>query len=192
MDELKEMRSQLASMKQTLRNVELVNKGLLKRIISQKASSFNKIFLLECLSYPLLILALLGIAVGMHVNLWVVWVFLIGSSISLIFDYKYLRIPSKDLAVKSMMEIKADLIKQKKGRMVQNTIELPLSIAWMIWFFLEAFHPFSLSGNLRLFLLIFLVLMVVFTIFLVLFLLKKIEASADSIIEELDPDGDNE
>lgn len=186
MDELKEMQEQLNILKLSLKEYEIANEHLLKKIVNQKVNSINRIFIAECISLPIVLLLILAFAVAMKMNLWIMGLVLVISIISLFFDYKNIRISPKAIYSESLVEFKKRLLQQKRRRLIQNVIEAPLALAWLIWFFMEAFHPFSLNRDLVIAYMISLAVLVIATILIVIYLLKSIDSKTASIIEDID------
>lgn len=186
MDELKEMQTQLNALKESLNNVEIANARLLKKVVSQKIKSINRIVIWECILLPISFLLITSFCVAMNINLWLVWSAAIAAVIDLILDFKTLRISPKEIASDSFMQIKNKIQKQKKQRKIQNAVMLPLTIIWLTAFFIEAFHPSAFSGEDKAIVMTLIIITLLITILIILYVIHRVEKAADSVISEID------
>lgn len=186
MDELKEMQMQMNALKDNLNKTAIVNHRLLKQVISYKMTSLNRIVWTEGIAFPFILLMLIGFCYALEINMWLVWTFAIMGTLDFLTDLRTLRIPVKELCSKSMMQIKDKLKRQKKERLFQNAIGLPLVIVWAVWFCLEIVKHFEMPSEIRNAIIIALVILVVSAIGFAIWLLFRIERTADSMINEID------
>lgn len=185
-DELKEMRLQLETLKRSLKSVEVANKRLIHKVINQKASSLNKVVWVECLTYPFIIMVLIGFCVATESSLWIAWSFAIVGAVDVILDFYNIRLSPNTLASESLILIREKIQKQKKHRKIQNAIMLPLSILWVGWLYVEFVKTFQFTGSARLILWIILGLILLGTLLIVFWLIRKIDGTSDSILNEID------
>ena len=65
----------------------------------------------------------------------------IGCIISMIIDLKTMKVSTRLINSLSLRDLRTYLIRQKRQRTIQLIVELPLAMAWLVWFLL------SLLGN---------------------------------------------
>ncbi len=191
MEELMEMRHQLAAMKESLDKSQIVNNKLLKKVMSGKASFLNRIVIWEIIGLPFIVLILLANCVFYNATTCVAWVVLIFGAIDIAFDFKTLRIPVKDVNEMSLIELRKKIIRQKHLRNIQTIIGISLCVPWALWAYVEWFKPMNyieeiINGDPTVWtIIILLALLLAVAILFTLWLLKKINKTSDSIVAEI-------
>ena len=130
MDEFEIMRRQLASMKQQLDDQQIVNKNLMRKVMSGKASWMNMLVTVELIALPFIYLLFVGICHGYGVSQWYSFAFLIFAGIDALFDIRTVRIPGSLFSTLSILDLKKFLVRQKKERFIQTCIGGILCICW--------------------------------------------------------------
>lgn len=139
MDEIEIMREQLESMKRQLDTQQIVNKELLSKILKGKASWLNKLVKTETVALPFIYLLLVCFSDLLGISQWYAFVYLIFTGVDIAFDWRVVRIPSRMFSMSSIIDLKKYILKQKKERLIQVCIALPLSIIWLVFFINEVF-----------------------------------------------------
>lgn len=132
MEELEIMRQQLAYLKQQLDTRQLVNDRLLRRVMRSKASWLNNLVIVEYILLPLLFLFFLKMCEIFHISNWFAGSCLILTLIDCLLDVRTVRIPRAMLGSASILELRKFLIRQKRERLIQTSVMLPLAIIWLI------------------------------------------------------------
>lgn len=147
MNQLEEMRSQMAAMKSKLDTQQIVNKELMRKIMSNKASWLNLLVKAELFALPLIFIILAGICILFDISQWYSISFLILGGIDTGLDLKTVRIPGSLFGSTSIIELKRFLVRQKKERFIQTTIMSVISIIWLIMFILSITKSSFVSSN---------------------------------------------
>ncbi|MDE7153049.1 MAG: hypothetical protein K2O00_01225 [Muribaculaceae bacterium] len=190
MDELNEMRLQMAAMKQSLDKSQIISKKLLAKVMGSKASLLNKIVIGEVVLLPVIFLIILGICYACKSTLWVAWVFLIIGGADTILDFWTIRIGPKKLNSYSMLELKKFIVKQKKVRRLQAVIAVVVMIPWLLWTYYEWCHLniffTTLDETLRWTILFIVGISVVVAIVVVILIMKKLDSINDDMVADID------
>lgn len=198
MDELTEMRQQLAAMKESLDRTQLANRALLRKVMKNKASFPNGVVWAEIIALPFVVLIILANCSFYHSTPWVAWAFLIMAAVDIAFDIKNVRIAPRDINELPMLVLRQKLLRQKYRRRIQTVIGLALCLIWTVWAFVEWFKPFDYveaikSGDAWVwFVIVLLAVLMIFATMFALWLLRKIDRTADSILAELPEEEDVE
>ena len=149
MEEIEMMRQQLATLKRQLDTQHIVNKELLRKVMRSKASWLNRVVVTEIITLPFVYLIFVSISVAYGISQWYAFIFLIFSALDAAFDWYTVRIPAGMFGTASILELKRFLLRQKRARMLQVCIGLPLAIIWIIAFFLamRANTDLGISGD---------------------------------------------
>lgn len=193
MNELEDMRQQLAAMKETLDKSQIVSRDLLNKIMRSKVSSMNRILLVEIIIMPFILIFFWGACCVMDLTPWLVWTLAVGVIADTLVDFTTIRISPKQLSSPSI-ELKRFLIRQKKIRRLQTWISLPLAIIWAIWLNFELFLRNSLTGfHSQLANIVFIAIMAVSLIIgivAVLVIMRKIDHISDDMVSDIDQYGE--
>lgn len=198
MDELTEMRQQLAAMKESLDRTQLANRALLRKVMKNKASFPNGVVWAEIIALPFVVLIILANCSFYHSTPWVAWAFLIMAAVDIAFDIKNVRIAPRDINELPMLMLRQKLLRQKYRRRIQTVIGLVLCLIWTVWAFVEWFKPFDYveaikSGDAWVwFVIVLLAVLMIFATMFALWLLRKIDRTADSILAEMGEDAEEE
>lgn len=198
MDELTEMRQQLAAMKESLDRTQLANRALLRKVMKNKASFPNGVVWAEIIALPFVVLIILANCSFYHSTPWVAWVFLIMAAVDIAFDIKNVRIAPRDINELPMLVLRQKLLRQKYRRRIQTVIGLALCLIWTVWAFAEWFKPFDYIEAIKSgdpwvwFVIVLLAVLMIFATMFALWLLRKIDRTADSILAELPEEEDVE
>ncbi len=186
MDELKKMQNQMELLKQSLSDSRIANQHLLKKVVSQKISSLNRIVWAEVIINPILILLIASFCAAKGISLWFPGIFMIASIIDIIIDFKTMRIPLKEIAGHSLISIRKKLLKQKRQRKIQNMVMAPLALIWIFCLFFEILKPFDLTGvNLTIaWIMCGIVLLV--TAVVIVWLNRKLDETTEEIASEIE------
>lgn len=193
MNELEDMRQQLAAMKETLDKSQIVSRDLLNKIMRSKVSSMNRILLVEIIIMPFILIFFWGACCVMDLTPWLVWTLAVGVIADTLVDFTTIRISPKQLS-SPLIELKRFLIRQKKIRRLQTWISLPLAIIWAIWLNFELFLRNSLTGfHSQLANIVFIAIMAVSLIIgivAVLVIMRKIDHISDDMVSDIDQYGE--
>lgn len=190
MDELDMMRCQMAEMKRNLDNYRIVNEKLLFKVMKMKSSWLNRLVWTEAVTSPLMALLFWGVCTLRHLSpgIWISITVMLAISLAL--DFKTMMISMKGICEDNLLEFRRKLIRQKKLRKKQFIIELPLTLAWAVWFFVEFFEmDFSKLGQgdeITWILMIFIAFMVLTTVTVILWLYVKSQNTNDTLITYID------
>lgn len=191
MDELMEMRRQLAAVKEALDREQIANRQLLKRVMSSKASMLNRVVLWELIALPFIVVILLANCAFYDATTWVAWVFMIMAGIDIALDFKTLRVPVRDVNEMPTLELRRKLLRQRKQRNVQTIVMLILVVPWVFWAYVEWFKPMDYIGAIKSgdpgvwSIIAMLGLLLAVGILFALWLLRKINRVSDSMVAEL-------
>ena len=193
MDELNELRNQMAAMKQSLENYSIVNQRLMRTVMKQRSGWMNNYVIAEIIGTPLLALLMIGLCRLMHISMWIAYTITIAMILSTYVDWKStMRILPADINSLSLLDLKKKLQKQKYYRKIQLLVELPLSLAWAAWFLIEylhlqdAFKNLSEGNALAWGSVIFMVFMLALSAIVAIILYKKAQQTNDRIIDDIE------
>lgn len=141
MDELDMLRDQMAAMKSDLDKNAIVNDRLMQTVMKERSKGLNRLVNAEIIFIPFLILFYIGICHVMKLSIWIAVTMAIGCIISMIIDLKTMKVSTRLINSLSLRDLRTYLIRQKRQRTIQLIVELPLAMAWLVWFLL------SLLGN---------------------------------------------
>lgn len=141
MDELDMLRDQMAAMKSDLDKNAIINDRLMQTVMKERSKGLNRLVNAEIISIPFLILFYIGICHVMKLSIWIAVTMAIGCIISMIIDLKTMKVSTRLINSLSLRDLRTYLIRQKRQRTIQLIVELPLAMAWLVWFLL------SLLGN---------------------------------------------
>lgn len=198
MDELMEMRRQLAALKESLDKSQIVNNRLLKELMTRKASFLNRVVMWEMIALPFVMLIMIANCVFYNATLWIAWCFLIIAVIDIAFDVKTIRIPPKDLNELPLIELRRKILRQKHLRKIQTIIAASVCLLWVIWAYVEWFKPMNYieaikSGEPVAWIIIAaLALLLVVAIIVVVVIAKELDKVSDSMIAEIDEKEEND
>ena len=147
MDELKELRDQMADMRRSLDNYSIVNDRLMQTVMRERSKGLNWYVNAEIISIPFISLMFFGIFLSLHMSIWIPITVTVGCIVSTLFDLKTMKISKKKINSLSLRDLRAFLIRQKRMRTVQLAIELPLVIAMVTWFMLAYLENEVMFGN---------------------------------------------
>ncbi|MDE6267304.1 MAG: hypothetical protein K2M07_08160 [Muribaculaceae bacterium] len=190
MDELNEMRRQMAAMKESLDKSQIVSKKLMMKIMKGKATALNRIVFWECVSLPFLFLMILGLCYIFHSSFWVAWCFLLLATADTLADFKTIRIGARKMSEYTLIELKQFIVRQKKLRRIQTIISSVVVILWLIWAYYEWFHLGNLFNfNDDVFNIAFSIIVgvsVIAALIVVIVIMKKLDNINDEMVADID------
>lgn len=192
MDELKELRDQMAAMRSDLNNYAIVNDRLMQTVMRQRSKSLNWFVNAELIVTPFLILFFFGICYILHMSMWLAITMSVACIISGIIDLKTMRVSSKLINSRSLRDLRSYLIRQKRQRTIQMIIELPLCMAWLVWFMLDYFSNEVMFADLQKSAIfqwvkiIAIAITAIIAIIVIAVIFKKSQRVNDTMIEDID------
>lgn len=192
MDELKELRDQMAAMRSDLNNYAIVNDRLMQTVMRQRSKSLNWFVNAELIVTPFLILFFFGICYILHMSMWLAITMSVACIISGIIDLKTMRVSSKLINSLSLRDLRSYLIRQKRQRTIQMIIELPLCMAWLVWFMLDYFSNEVIFADLQKSAIfqwvkiIAIAITAIIAIIVIAVIFKKSQRVNDTMIEDID------
>lgn len=192
MDELKELRDQMAAMRSDLNNYAIVNDRLMQTVMRQRSKSLNWFVNAELIVTPFLILFFFGICYILHMSMWLAITMSVACIISGIIDLKTMRVSSKLINSLSLRDLRSYLIRQKRQRTIQMIIELPLCMAWLVWFMLNYFSNEVMFADLQKSAIfqwvkiIAIAITAIIAIIVIAVIFKKSQRVNDTMIEDID------
>ncbi len=139
-DELEELRRQVNELRYELGHSKIVNDRVIRQAMRGRSSWLGTFVKVEAVSIPIFGAIFAGFLWLFEASIWPAIVFVIIAIISTWFDSHTLTIQTKAILTQPMSELRVFLNKQKKMRLIQFLIEAPLTVLWLIWFFLEIKH----------------------------------------------------
>ena len=138
MDELQEMREQLAALKEKMNAQEVVNNRLIRDVLSQKMKIINKNGWLSRLSGLFVITFGNFVFYQMGLSTW----FLIGTTAMMIFCVvvtwiSHSWVNSKEIANGDLLRVAKQAYRLQKVYKNWKYIALPMILVWVIWLGLE-------------------------------------------------------
>lgn len=132
MEQLDILKQEMAELKRNLDKEQIVNAQLMRTVMRQRASWLNRFVTWEFILIPITYLILVGICAFFHLSQWYAITFLLMALLDALGDLRTFRISPKVFSTCTMLEVRKQLIKQKKERLIHVCIALPLAILWMI------------------------------------------------------------
>lgn len=192
MDELKELRDQMAAMRSDLNNYAIVNDRLMNTVMRQRTKGLNWFVNAELILTPFLILFFFGICYALNMSVWLAITMSVACIVSGLADIKTMKVSSKLINSLSLRELRTYLIRQKRQRTLQLIIELPLCMAWLVWFMLSYFSNDVMFAEFSGSTIFFWVKIVgisfttVLALVVIAVIFKKSQLVNDSMIEDID------
>lgn len=149
MDEITELRRQMAAMKQSLDNYTIVNKQLIRNVMSKRPQGLNWLVTTELITVPFLCVFFFGICIALHISIWIAITLTIACVIDTYLDTKTMRVPQKLISSLPLQELRKYLVRQKRNRKIQFLVMAPLCAAWILWFLLSYLHNDVIFHELR-------------------------------------------
>lgn len=141
MDELQEMREQLAALKEKLDQQEVVNDRLIRSVLSQKMKVVNQrgwisgIAALFVITFGNWMFCQMGLSVG----------FLVGTTIMMItccaatwISHSWVK--SDNIATGDLLTVAKQVRRLRKVYVNWKYIAVPMIVVWFLWFSLEFYH----------------------------------------------------
>lgn len=148
MDEIKELREQMNAMRQSLDSYAIINDRLMKSVMKERSKDLNRLVIGEIIALPFIDLFYFGICLALDMTIWLAIAATAGSILSTLVDVRTVKVPGRMVNGSSLRGLKEYLLKQKRMRAVQTAVELPLSIAWLVWFLLAFMSNDMMFGDL--------------------------------------------
>lgn len=148
MDEIKELREQMNAMRQSLDSYAIINDRLMKSVMKERSKDLNRLVIGEIIALPFIALFYFGICLALDMTIWLAIAATAGSILSTLVDVRTVKVPGRMVNGSSLRGLKEYLLKQKRMRTVQTAVELPLSIAWLVWFLLAFMSNDMMFGDL--------------------------------------------
>ena len=148
MDEIKELREQMNAMRQSLDSYAIINDRLMKSVMKERSKDLNRLVIGEIIALPFIALFYFGICLAPDMTIWLAIAATAGSILSTLVDVRTVKVPGRMVNGSSLRGLKEYLLKQKRMRAVQTAVELPLSIAWLVWFLLAFMSNDMMFGDL--------------------------------------------
>lgn len=139
MDELDMLRDQMAAMKSDLDKNAIVNDRLIQTVMKERSKGINRFVNAEIISIPFTFLLFILICYVMKLSIWIFVTMAIGVIVSTIVDIKTIKVSTRLINSLSLRDLRTYLIRQKRQRTIQLIVELPLGMAWLVWFLLSLF-----------------------------------------------------
>lgn len=136
----------MQSMKKSLDNYDIVNSRMMRAIMKRKSSLLNNCVISEIILFPILSLFFGWACIEFNMNFMIAVTMSFALFVSIIIDWKTIRISPSDISSLSFKELKIKLKKQKRQRFWQFAIEIPIMLAWQAWFCYEFFKPDGVEG----------------------------------------------
>lgn len=134
MDELTQMREQLASMKRSLDESKIINRDLMIYVMKQKSSWMNNLVKWELILLPVILLLLLFECYIAGISMWFFIVGMAGVIVDTFLDLKTVRISRRSIETLDLLSLRRKIVKQKRQRYLQTIIVMPLCLIWLGWF----------------------------------------------------------
>ena len=148
MDEIKELREQMNAMRQSLDSYAIINDRLMKSVMKERSKDLNRLVIGEIIALPFIALFYFGICLALDMTIWLAIAATAGSILSTLVDVRTVKVPGRMVNGSSLRGLKEYLLKQIRMRAVQTAVELPLSIAWLVWFLLAFMSNDMMFGDL--------------------------------------------
>lgn len=149
MDEINELREQMAAMRKSLEDYQIVNKRLINTVMKKRSQGLSWFVNGEIIALPFICLALFGFCYALGMSVWIAVTMTVACIVSTIVDLKTMRVPADMINLLNMKDFRSFLVRQKRMRKLQLLIESPLCAAWIIWFIHSYFSHSSIFDELR-------------------------------------------
>lgn len=145
MEDFEIMRQQLAELKRRLDTQQIVNKGLLRKLMRRKASWLNRLVIVEIASLPFIYLIFAVTCYAAGISQWFASLYLIFGSIDVLLDCRTVRIPPRMFSEASLIGLRKFLIRQKRERFIQTVVSTPLAVIWIVAFAIALFSNVDMN-----------------------------------------------
>lgn len=133
-DELEQLKAQITMLREELTRSRIVNDKIMRQAMRERSSWLNTFVKLEAISTPLFGLIFIGVLYLFRVSIWPGIVFIIIGFISTWVDSYTFGITSNNILTMPLLKLKEKLATQKRQRLIQLIVEMPLTILWLLWF----------------------------------------------------------
>lgn len=147
MDELNILKEEMAALKQSLDNEQIINEKLMRTVMRQRVSWLDIFVKVEFIILPITYILFAIACAFFRISQWYALAFLIIGLIDAAVDLRTFRISPKIFSKCSMMEVRKLLIKQKKERFIHLCIAFPIAIIWLVLFANAIFGSQSVSNG---------------------------------------------
>lgn len=192
MYDIQELRDQMTAMKKNLDKYAIVNEKLIHTVMSKRSQGLNWFVNAEIILFPFICFFFFGICAVLELSIWIAITIAVGCALSTLADMKTMRVSQKRINKSSLYELRTFLIRQKRNRIIQSAIELPLCAAWLIWFMLEYLDNDNLFGDLKssdTFIYVKVILiaaMLLLFVIIVAIIFRKIQKVNDAMLSDID------
>ena len=128
------MRNDVKELKRLLANSIITNEKVLRKAMNAKSGWLDRLVKVEIFSLPLTALIFMAFSAAVGASIWPIAVFIVIGGISTWLDWYTLRIAPASILDMPMMQLKANLIRQKKYRMIQTVAESVVTFLWLCWY----------------------------------------------------------
>ncbi|MDE6423064.1 MAG: hypothetical protein K2K95_06555, partial [Muribaculaceae bacterium] len=132
--ELEALRSEVNELKRLLANSRITNEKVLRKAMNAKSGWLDRLVKLEIFSLPLITLIFMAFSAAVGASMWPIAAIIVIGGISTWLDWYTLRIAPASILDMPMMQLKANLIRQKKYRMIQTVAESVVTFLWLCWY----------------------------------------------------------
>ncbi len=192
MDEITELRQQMAEMKRSLDKYNIVNQNLIKTVMKKRTQGLNWIVNAEFILLPFISLFYLGLCAALDMSMWFAITCSVACLVSALVDIKTMKVSKNLINRLTLKELRIYLLKQKRSRKLQLAIEMPLMIVWLIWFLIAFFDNKKMFGDLvdsEIFMWIkigIIAVTFIITLVVIMVLFSKSQKINDAIINDID------
>lgn len=137
MNELEQMREQMASFKSRLDKQQIVNEQLVRNSMGSRLSWIKNYIWFEIIIVPILLIIMAVFHAGNGLSWWLYGFLATGLIADVIGDYIINRIPKSQLLSGDLIETSQRLVKMKKQRSMWFIAGLIFVTIWLVWFILE-------------------------------------------------------
>ena len=130
-DELEQLKAQITMLREELTRSRIVNDKIMRQAMRERSSWLNTFVKFEAISTPLFGLIFIGVLYLFRVSIWPGIVFIIIGFISTWVDFG---ITSNNILTMPLLKLKEKLAVQKRQRLIQLIVEMPLTVLWLLWF----------------------------------------------------------
>lgn len=132
--ELEALRNEVKELKRLLANSRITNEKVLRKAMNAKSGWLDRLVKVEIFSLPLTALIFMAFSAAVGASMWPIAAFIVIGGISTWLDWYTLRIAPTSILDMPMMQLKANLIRQKKYRMIQTVVESVVTFLWLCWY----------------------------------------------------------
>lgn len=192
MNEIYELRQQMAAMKRSLDKYAIVNENLICTVLKKRSQGLNWFVNTEIIVLPVLCLFFFGLCSALHLSIWLAITMSVACVLSTIVDTKTMRVPKKLISEMNLSQLRTFLVRQKRYRTWQLIVELPLSAAWIVWFMLEylsndvMFETLKDSETFAWIKLIIIAVMLLLVTVIIMVLFKKSQGVNDAMLRDIE------